>query len=122
MTGSAWQVTKSVARSRGGVVAAQSRQAAEVGAEILQAGGNAVDAAIATSLALGCLEPWMSGLGGGGCMLASFADSGRSWALDFGMIAPRRLDPDAYPLAGGTAGDLFGWPAVKGDRNLHGPG
>ena len=122
MTGSAWQVTKSVARSRGGVVAAQSRQAAEIGAEILRAGGNAVDAAIATSLALGCVEPWMSGLGGGGCMLAWFADSGRSWALDFGMIAPRRLDPSAYPLAGGTAGDLFGWPAVAGDRNLHGPG
>ena len=121
MTGSAWQVTKSVARSRGGVVAAQSRPAAEIGAEILRAGGNAVDAAIATSLALGCVEPWMSGLGGGGCMLAWFVDGGRSWALDFGMIAPRRLDPSAYPLAGGTAGDLFGWPAVVGDRNLHGP-
>ena len=37
------------------------------------------------------------------------------------MVAPRRLDPAAYPLAGGAAGDLFGWPAVLDDRNLHGP-
>ena len=32
-----------------------------------------------------------------------------------------RLDPADYPLAGGMAGDLFGWPAVVGHRNLHGP-
>ena len=107
-------------RSRGGVVAAQHRRAAEIGAELLRAGGNAIDAAIATSLALGVLEPWMSGLGGGGCMLVELAD-GQAHAVDAGMVAPRRLSPADYPLAGGAAGDLFGWPAVVGDRNLHGP-
>ena len=121
MSGSTWQITKRAARSRQGVVAAQSRTAAEVGAEVLRAGGNAVDAAIATSLALGVVEPWMSGLGGGGCMLVRQAADGSSHALDFGMVAPRGLDLSAYPLAGGPAGDLFGWPAVVGDRNLHGP-
>ena len=120
MSPCSWQVRKCVARGRGGVVAAQHRRAAEVGAEVLRGGGNAVDAAIATSLALGVLEPWMSGLGGGGCMLFRLAD-GRAHALDCGMVAPRRLDPAAYPLAGGMAGDLFGWPAVVEHRNLHGP-
>ena len=120
MAACSWQVRKSVVRARGGVVAAQHRRAAGVGAEVLRAGGNAVDAAIATSLALGVLEPWMSGLGGGGCMLLHLADRG-AHALDCGMVAPRRLDVGAYPLAGGMAGDLFGWPAVVGNRNLHGP-
>jgi gamma-glutamyltranspeptidase/glutathione hydrolase len=116
-----WLVDKAVVRSPRGIVAAQSREAAEVGAETLRAGGDAVDAAIAASLALGALEPWMSGLGGGGCMLVWRAAEGRAEAIDFGMVTPRGLDPAAYPLAGGTAGDLFGWPAVVDDRNLHGP-
>ena len=120
MSPCSWQVRKSVVRARGGVVAAQHRRAAAIGAETLRDGGNAVDAAIATSLALGVLEPWMSGLGGGGCMLIRLAD-GTAHALDCGMMAPRSLDPAAYPLAGGMAGDLFGWPAVVEHRNLHGP-
>jgi gamma-glutamyltranspeptidase/glutathione hydrolase len=115
-----WRVRKDVVRARGGIVAAQHRRAAEIGAEVLRAGGNAVDAAIATSLALGVLEPWMSGLGGGGCLLLRLGD-GTAHALDCGMVAPRRLDPAAYPLAGGMAGDLLGWPAVVENRNLHGP-
>jgi gamma-glutamyltranspeptidase / glutathione hydrolase len=120
MSPCSWRVRKCAARGRGGVVAAQHRRAAEVGAEVLRGDGNAVDAAIATSLALGVLEPWMSGLGGGGCILVRLADGG-AHALDCGMVAPRRLDPAAYRLAGGMAGDLFGWPAVVEHRNLHGP-
>ena len=49
--------------SDGGIVAAQSRRAAEVGVEVLAAGGDCVDAVIATTFALGVLEPWMSGIG-----------------------------------------------------------
>ena len=55
--------------SKGGIVAAQSRKAAEVGAAVLAAGGDCVDAVIATTFALGVLEPWMSGVGGGGAMV-----------------------------------------------------
>jgi gamma-glutamyltranspeptidase/glutathione hydrolase len=107
-----WQVSKQAVSSTRGVVAAQHRRAAEIGAEILGAGGNAVDAAIVASLALAALEPWMSGLGGGGCVLYREAATGRTHALDFGMVAPQALDPADYPLTGGTGGDLFGWPAV----------
>ena len=63
------QIRKPAVVSTGGIVAAQSRKAAEVGAAVLAAGGDCVDAVIATGFALGVLEPWMSGLGGGGAMV-----------------------------------------------------
>jgi len=113
---------KPAVASTGGVVAAQSRDAAAAGARILAAGGHAVDAAVATSLALGAVEPWMSGLGGGG--FATIWDSGRKEirCLDYGMVAPAALDPNDYPLTGGpTAEGFFGWPGVVEDRNILGP-
>jgi gamma-glutamyltranspeptidase/glutathione hydrolase len=115
------QLAKHAVRGRRGVVAAQNRRAAVIGAEILAAGGDAVDAAIATSLALAATEPWMSGLGGGATMLVYRAAEGRAHAFDGGMVAPKALDPAAYPLTGDVAGDLFGWPQVVDDRNLKGP-
>src|SRR5205807_9215612 len=57
-----WKVTKQPVRGKG-VVVAQNCRAAEVGAEILRKGGNAIDAAVATGMAIGALEPWMSGIG-----------------------------------------------------------
>lgn len=107
--------------SDGGIVVSQSRLAAQAGAAVLAAGGNAVDAAVVTSLAVGVVEPWMSGLGGGGLLLHREAASGRVRAWDFGMRAPAGLDPADYPLEEGEAdADLFGWPAVKESRNLRG--
>ncbi|MFC6585869.1 gamma-glutamyltransferase [Sulfitobacter pacificus] len=58
------QVSKTVIETEHGVVAAQHRIAAEAGAAVLAAGGDAVDAAIATSFAIGVVEPWMSGPAG----------------------------------------------------------
>jgi gamma-glutamyltranspeptidase / glutathione hydrolase len=116
-----WSVRKTAIRATAGLVAAQDLEAAEVGAGILAAGGNAVDAAIATSLALCALEPWMSGLGGGGVMVIAAGDGGAPEVIDFGAVAPAGLDPAAYPLAPGRDHDLFGWPAVLEDRNLLGP-
>ena len=111
---------KAVVTSAGGIVAAQSRLAAAVGAQVLAAGGNAVDAAVTTGLAIGVVEPWMNGLGGGGYMVVANADGTPPQVVDFGMVAPAALDPADYPLAGGTAPGLFTWPAVKEDRNLKG--
>jgi gamma-glutamyltranspeptidase/glutathione hydrolase len=114
-------VRKAVVPTRGGVVAAQHRRAAEAGAAVLAAGGDAVDAAIATSFAIGVVEPWMSGLAAGGCMVVWRAREGRGYAVDYGMRSPGGLDPGDYPLAGtGRASDLFPWPAVVGDRNVQG--
>ncbi len=117
-----WRISKAVVRSPRGVVAAQHAEAAEIGAAVLRDGGNAVDAAVATALALGVLEPWMSGIGGGGYMTVYRAAERRSKIVNFAMVAPAGLDPSDYPLSGGgTDADLFGWPAVKENRNVKGP-
>ena len=118
-----WIVRKPVARSRGGIVATQNRIAGEAGARILAAGGNAVDAAVATGFALAAVEPWNSGLGGIGFMLVYLAGENHVQVVDFGPVSPRGLDPADYPLVGGgiTTRDLFTWPTVKDDCNVHGP-
>ena len=119
----AQQLRKPAVVSKGGIVAAQSRKAAEVGAEVLAAGGDCMDAVIATTFALGVLEPWMSGVGGGGAMVLYRARENRYEVIDYGMRAPLSLRPEDYPLVGdGAASDIFPWPRVKDDRNLHGPG
>jgi len=118
-----WQVRKPLARSRRGIVATQNRIAGEAGARILAAGGNAVDAAVATGFALAAVEPWNSGLGGIGYMLIYLAKEDRVHVVDFAPVSPRGLDPADYPMVGGgaTTRDLFTWPSVKDDRNVHGP-
>ncbi|MDH3317044.1 MAG: gamma-glutamyltransferase, partial [Gammaproteobacteria bacterium] len=117
-----WTVRKPVVESKAGVVASQHYFASEVGAQVLQDGGNAVDAAVAAGLAIGTVEPWMSGLGGGGYMMVYRAAESRCEVVDFGIRAPLALNPEDYPLAeSGMDGDLFGWPAVLGDRNVTGP-
>lgn len=116
-------VRKPAVTSKGGIVAAQSRRAAEVGAQVLAAGGDCVDAIIATTFALNVLEPWNSGIGGGGAMVLYRAKENRYEVIDYGMCAPQSLRTADYPLSGeGTASDLFPWPRVKDDRNIHGPG
>ncbi|HEX3860092.1 MAG TPA: gamma-glutamyltransferase [Stellaceae bacterium] len=116
-----WQVRKPVAVSRGGVVASQNGVAATVGAEILAAGGSAVDAVVAAAFALSVREPWNSGLGGIGFMVVSPPGGGRTEIIDFGPISPAGLDLAAYPLTGETITELFTWPRVVEDRNMHGP-
>ena len=116
-----WQIRKPAVESRHGIVASQHFEASQIGARVLAEGGNAVDAAVAAGVAIGTVEPWMSGLGGGGHMLVYLAAENRAFDVDFGMRAPRALNPDDYPLVSGTDSDLFGWPAVLDNRNVVGP-
>ncbi len=116
-----WKIRKPGASSRGGIVASQSGTAAQVGAEMLQAGGSAVDAVVATAFALAAVEPWNSGLGGIGFMVVHQAGADRAEIVDFGPVAPQGLDPAAFPLTGEMRTELFTWPQVVGDRNMHGP-
>jgi gamma-glutamyltranspeptidase/glutathione hydrolase len=114
-------VRKNVVATRGGVVAAQHRRAAEAGAAVLEAGGDAVDAAVATSFAIGVVEPWMSGPAAGGVMMLWRANEAKASVIDYGMRSPKALDPADYPITGkDTALDLFAWPRVKDDRNVQG--
>src|ERR1041384_61113 len=116
-----WIGRKPVAASRGGVVASQNGVAATLGPEILAGGGSGVDAVVATAFALAVREPWNSGLGGIGFMVVMPAGGSRAEVVDFGPIAPAKLAPAAYKLTGETATELFTWPRVEGDRNMHGP-
>ncbi|MBX9772804.1 MAG: gamma-glutamyltransferase family protein [Xanthobacteraceae bacterium] len=115
-------IRKEVIPTQGGVVAAAHRRAAEVGASVLAAGGDAVDAAVAVSFAIGVVEPWMSGPAAGGAMVLWRAGEDRARVVDYGMRSPMALDPADYPLApgAGTSKDLFAWPAVVDDRNVRG--
>lgn len=115
-----WTIQKPSVTSRNGMVAAQNRYAAEAGAKVLESGGNAMDAAIVTGLVLSIVEPWLSGIGGGGFLLHCDAGSGKVSALDFSVRSSRNLDPSHYPIVGAQDGDWFNWPSVKDDRNLIG--
>jgi gamma-glutamyltranspeptidase/glutathione hydrolase len=115
-----WHLRKPSARGRAGVVVSQVGAAAEAGVSVLDAGGSAADAAVATAFALAAVEPWNSGLGGIGFAQVMRPD-GPAETFDFGPVAPAALDPGAFPLTGRMKQDLFAWPEVEGDRNIHGP-
>ena len=77
--------------AQNGMVAAASPLAAQAGVEILQAGGNAVDAAVATAFAIGVAEPNASGLGGEGFMVLYMPETDRAISIDYRSSAPKRL-------------------------------
>jgi len=83
-----------------GMVATDSRLASQAGARVLAAGGSAADAACATTLALGVVNPFASGLGGGGFALIYSAKTGKVDVLDFRETAPAALRPELYLRAG----------------------
>ncbi len=79
-----------------GMVAAQNAAAAQVGADVLADGGNAVDAAIAVGFSLAVTTPRAGNLGGGGFMLIHDAASGKTVAIDYREMAPLRATRDMY--------------------------
>ena len=97
--------------------------ATDAGCEILAQGGNAFDAAVAVTAALAVVEPYSSGLGGGGFYLLHRADDGFQVFIDARETAPAQaeaskfLDEDGKPVAdrsrrGATAAGIPGIPAV----------
>ena len=116
-----WELTKPSATGRRGMVVSQALSAAQAGVAILDAGGNAIDAAVATALALSTAEPWNCGLGGIGFALVHRAGEARARVVDFGPRAPAGTDPARYRLTGRMTTDLFAWPEVEDDINIHGP-
>jgi gamma-glutamyltranspeptidase/glutathione hydrolase len=88
-----------VVAARAGAVATEHRLAAEAGAELLRAGGTAVDAAIAAAAAVCVVHPSSCGLGGGGFALVHRAGGG-DWALDYRECAPAGATPDRYQKDG----------------------
>jgi gamma-glutamyltranspeptidase / glutathione hydrolase len=82
------------ARSQNGMVASAHPLATQAGVKMLQQGGNAVDAAVATTLAISVVEPFAAGIGGGGFMMARVGN--QTTALDFRERAPQKASRNMF--------------------------
>src|SRR5260370_27298232 len=94
----------STVTARHGMVVAQEALAARIGVEILQKGGNAVDAAVATGFAMAVSYPRAGNLGGGGYMLIHLADRNIDTAIDYRQTAPAATTRDIFLDAKGEGG------------------
>jgi gamma-glutamyltranspeptidase / glutathione hydrolase len=82
--------------AQGGMVSSQDALATRVGVEILEQGGNAVDAAVAVGFALAVTLPRAGNIGGGGFMIVHRADRNETRALDFRETAPASMTRNVY--------------------------
>jgi len=92
--------TRSLVISRNGIVAAESPLAAQAGAQILEKGGNAVDAAITTNAMMGVVSPMMNGIGGDLFAIVYDAKAGKLYGLNASGWAPKGLTIDALHKLG----------------------
>jgi len=105
-------------RGAHGMVATDEELASRAGVEILQRGGNAVDAAVATAFALAVVEPAAGNIGGGGFMLVRMAD-GRASFLDYREVAPGRATREMYIQPDGKLDEVA---SVIGYKSVAVPG
>jgi gamma-glutamyltranspeptidase/glutathione hydrolase len=101
---------------RQGVVTTSEPLAAEIGAQILEAGGNAIDAAAAVQFVLNVIEPQSSGIGGGGFMMIHLAETGETFIVESREKAPASATPDMFEGVGfsvrSTSGYAVGVPGT----------
>lgn len=85
-----------VATARHGMVASQDQHATRIGLDVLEKGGNAVDAAVAIGFALAVTVPKAGNIGGGGFMLVHIADRNENIAIDYRETAPAATSADVF--------------------------
>ena len=112
-----FQCQKQPAAGSRGMVVSNHPLASSAGAEMLAAGGNAIDAAIATLFTLTVVEPMMVGIIGGGMAHIRLADGSHRF-VDGQSTVPSAVRPDTYQSRPGSAHDVFD---TVGDENLTGP-
>ena len=103
-------------RSDGGMVVSVSEISSRVGVEVMDAGGNAIDAAVAVAFSLAVTWPSAGNLGGGGFMVIYLADEQRATTIDYRETASRHAHRDMYLDADGNvieASDHGGLPWDK---------
>ncbi|RNF41241.1 gamma-glutamyltransferase [Planococcus salinus] len=118
-----------VATAHGGMVTTAHPLASEIGADVLEHGGNAIDAAIAIQFALNVAEPMMSGIGGGGFMMVHDGETGETQIVNSRERAPAGATPDMFLDENGepipfdersTGGTAVGVPGtLKGLEEAH---
>jgi len=113
--------SRSVVLARHGMVATSHPLAAQVGLDLLQAGGNAVDAAVATSAMMGLLEPMSCGIGGDLFAICWDSKTGKLSGLNASGRSPAKISPDLFrqhgmkqipidgPLSWSVPGCVDGW-------------
>jgi len=119
MAVTAWQALQAFAateplHARQGIVVSSHELASRAGVEMMQAGGNAVDAAVATGFALAVVHPAAGNLGGGGFMLIRMAD-GKTHFIDYREKAPAAATRDMYLDAQGNViegASEYGYKAI----------
>src|SRR6266704_2876234 len=116
-TNSVFACQKQPAAGSRGMVVSNHPLASSAGAEMLAAGGNAIDAAIATLFTLTVVEPMMVGIIGGGMAHIRTAD-GTHRFIDGQSTVPLAVRPDTYTSKPGSAHDVFD---TVGNENLNGP-
>ena len=114
--GTIFDCQKQPASGSRGVVVSNHPLASAAGAEMLAAGGNAIDAAIATLFTLTVVEPMMVGIIGGGMAHIRLSD-GSHRVVDGQSTVPRSVRPDTYTSKPGSAAHVFD---TVGDANLIG--
>ncbi|MQA01941.1 MAG: hypothetical protein GEV07_04160 [Streptosporangiales bacterium] len=121
MTSSSTQhITRTPARGHRGAVAAARQVSVDAGLAMLEAGGTAVDAAVAAGLVAGVVEPMETTLAGSGFLVVAEGD-GTAHSVEFGPRAPAAARPDMYEVDEGAAADRgLGVSTVVGDANVTG--
>ena len=99
--GSSSESQRPAVSTRHGMVVAQEKLAARVGADILRQGGNAIDAAVATAFAMAVTYPRAGNIGGGGFMVIHLKDRGEDIAIDYRETAPAATTAQTFLGADG---------------------
>ena len=101
------QINPAVATGHSGAIASVDSRATQVGIDVLRAGGNAIDAAVATAAALGVVEPFSAGIGGGGFMVVYLKDADRVITIDGREQAPATATVDMFKDPDSPTGELL---------------
>jgi gamma-glutamyltranspeptidase/glutathione hydrolase len=110
--------TSTETRTGKGMVVSAQAEASRIGTEILNAGGNAVDAAVGMMFALSVAEPWASGMGGGGIMLVKMRNAATPVIIDYRERAPLTSTPDMLHIES----DSITYQTYAGYRSICTPG
>ena len=110
------RVSKDEVVAENGVVAANHGLSSEAGLEMLKAGGNAIDAAVATGFTACVVEPMMTSIGGCGFMLVHLAERGKSVVIEFSPRAPGAATADMYQVSDSAIMDIGLQSVVNGEN------